>query len=308
MFFGRLLVKIQRVFGTGRVSWLALYSNLLLLPCSQAWAQEAGPGFEATLRLEKSAYVLGESVRFWVGVRSTNGRPIPEEVRNKPCRLFITKPDRSAETVSVAPALDQLLRATEHEGAMGLGDKVEAGRYVLVWECSNQRTAPVELTVEKNPILDQIKTEFRFERTGAIKMGTSVPVIMRVENNSGYTIRFPQRGAMGEEVSVGAIREEPYSYSMTFYPDSKLSHSTSSPLTYTWDVATEIPSVVLRPGEHFEQTFLFEDAYSFDQPGNYRVMFSTVLQVLVGEKDGPFARICPIRFPASVVEQLVVTQ
>ena len=113
---------------------------------------------------------------------------------------------------------------------------------------------------------------------------------------------------MGEEVSVGAIREEPSSYWMGFYPDSKLSHSKIAPLTYTWDVAADIPSVVLQPGEHFEQMFLFEDAYSFDQPGNYRLMVSTVLQVLVGEKDGPFVRICPIRFPASAVEQLVVTK
>jgi len=50
-----------------------------------------------TLRLEKSKYLLGETVRFWVGVRSTNGRPIREEVINRPCTFIITKPDGSAD-------------------------------------------------------------------------------------------------------------------------------------------------------------------------------------------------------------------
>jgi len=295
------------MLGTEGASRFALYRGMLSLACAQAWTRGAKPSFEATLRLEKSVYVLGEEVRFWVGVRPTNARPVPDEVRNNPCRLFVTKPDRSTETLTVGPAPDQALGATGTEGGMGL-DNIMAGTYTLVWECSNQKTTPVQLSVEKNEIFDQVKTQFRFERSGTIKMGTSIPVVMRVENNSAYTIRFPQRGAMGEEVSVGAIREEPSSYWMGFYPDSKLSHSTIAPLTYTWDVAAEIPSVVLQPGGHFEQKFLFEDAYQFDQAGNYRLMVSTVLQVLVGEKDGSFARICPIRFPASVVEQLVVTQ
>lgn len=56
---------------------------------------------------------------------------------------------------------------------------------------------------------------------------------------------------------------------VAFHPADKLSHSTISASTYTWDIAAEIASVVLEPGEHFEQKFLFEDAHSFDQPGKY---------------------------------------
>jgi len=285
-----------------------LSSPFLLFTPWQVWTQDADPGYVVTLRLEKPKYLLGETVRFWVGVRSTNGRPLPEEVINSPCTLFITKPDGSAETQTVGPAPDRIRGATFSGGGMGLGDRIQAGKYVLVWECSKHKTKPVELFVDENEIFGQIRTEFRFERAGTIKMGTSVPVALRVQNNSLYTIRFPERGADGAEISVGAIRENPSSYNMTFYPAEKLSHSTISASTYTWDVASEIPTVVLKPGEHFEQKFLFEDAYKFDQPGKYTVMFSTVLQVLVGDKNGPFAQVCPVRFPASVVEQLVVVK
>jgi hypothetical protein len=287
---------------------LVLSSAFLLFTPWQVWTQDANPGYVVTLRLEKPRYLLGEAVRFWTGVRSTNGRPIPEDVINRPCTLFITKPDGSAETQTVGPAPDRILGATFSEGGTGLGDKIQAGKYVLVWECSEHKTKPVELFVDKNEIFDQVRTEFRFERAGTIKMGTSVPVTLRVENNSPNTIRFPERGVDGAEISVGAIRDNPPFYAMTFYPADKLSHSTISASTYTWGVAPEIPSVVLDPGQHFEQKFLFEDAYKFDQPGTYKVMFSTVLQVLVGEKNGPFAQVCPLRFPASVVEQLVVVK
>ena len=285
---------------------LLSFAFLLFTPC-RARTQEATPDFEPTLRLEKPLYVLGEQVRFWVGIRAVDHRPVPEEVLGSSCTLFVTKPDGTTQTQSVGPPMDRALGGG-YEGGMGLGDKIEPGRYVLVWECSKQKTKPVELTVEENEIFDQVRTEFRFERTGTVKIGSSVPVVLSVNNNSPYVIRFPERGVMGAEISVGAIPEDPPSYHMTFYPAEKLSHAHSSPLTYTWDATPGIPAVVLKPGEHFEQKFLFEDAYSFDQPGKYKVMFSTVLEVLVGEKSGPFAQVCPIRFPASGVEQLIMVK
>jgi hypothetical protein len=70
------------------------------------------------------------------------------------------------------------------------------------------------------------------------------------------------------------------------------------PDTYTWDVP-EVPSVVLQPGAHFEQRFLLEHAYSFDEAGDYEVTFATVFSVLVGEKNGEFADLCPIRIPVT---------
>ena len=283
-----------------------LSSLLLLVSTSQVKAQDLNPGFEATLRLDKPRYVLGEEVRFWVGVRSTNGTPIPEDVINSPCRLLITKPDGSTETRTIGPTADRLTGATFSGGGINLGDKTQAGKYALVYECSKQKTKPVEVMVEENEIFNQVKAEFKFERSGIVKAGTSVPVVLSVQNNSAYTIRFPERGPSGADVGVEAIRENPPSSYMTIYPAEKLSHSDHSALSYTWDVSTQIPSVVLKPGEHFEQTFLFEEAYSFDLPGKYQVKFSTVLQVLVGEKNGPFAQVCPMRIPAAVAEQLVV--
>jgi hypothetical protein len=263
-------------------------------------------GIQPVLRLEKPRYVLGESIRFWVGVSPKNSSVIPEEFR-KPCSLTITKPDGTTKTQSVGWPIDGIVGATWY-GGWGFGDDgVEVGSYILVLECAGEKTKPLELIVERNDVSDQIRAEFHFERSGVIRMGTPVPVILTVQNNSPNAIQFPQRGAMSEGISLRVIREEPAFRSDFFYPWEKLTSSSTLPDTYTWDVASNIPSVVLKPGEHFEQHFVLEEAYSFDQPGNYEVTFSTVLSVLVGEAHGPFSELCPIRMPVEAKEKFTVT-
>ncbi len=276
-------------------------------PSSARISSENGAaGVEPVLRLEKPRYVEGEAIRFWVGVTPKNSTVIPEELR-KPCSLSITKPDGAHRVESVGWPADGML---DHgwSGGWGFGEeKVEPGRYLLILECAGEKTPPVQLIVERSEILDQIKAEFRFERDGAITKGTQVPVVMAVQNGSHAIIRFPQRGAMMEGVSLRIVRKEPAFQSDLFFPWEKLSHSSVMPDTYTWDVASEVPSVVLQPGEHFEQRFLLEDAYSFDRAGDYELRFGTVLSVLVGEKNAQFADLCPIRLPVTASTTFVLS-
>ena len=161
--------------------------------------------------------------------------------------------------------------------------------------------------MERSEILSQLKAEFRFESEGAVTRSTPVPVVLTVDNGSQATIRFPQRGAMMEGISLEIVRKEPPSHWALFFPWEKLSQSNTMPDTYSWDFP-EIPSVTLKPGEHFEQHFLLEDAFLFDQAGDYQVTFATVFSVLVGEKDGPFVDVCPIRIPATGSANITFTE
>jgi hypothetical protein len=282
-------------------------SGCFLLPSSQnrAWSQDSRVGVEPVLRLEKPRYVLGEAIRFWVGVNPRNSLVIPEELR-KPCTLAITEPDGTMEASSVGWPVDGMIDRGWY-GGWGFGsEKVEAGTYMLALECAGEKIKPVELTVERNEILDQIEAKFHFKQAGIIKMGTPVPVTLTVQNNSQHMIRFPERGAMGQGVGLTVLRDKPALVSNFFYPWEKLSNSQFMPDNYTWDVTTEIPSIVLKPGERFEQQFSLEEAYSFDQPGNYEITFTTVLEILVGEKNGPYAEMSPIRLPVFTKEQFTV--
>ena len=220
--------------------------------------------------------------------------------------MSVTRPDGTRKVDSIGWPPDGP-PDKEWSGGWGLGDeKVELGVYVLVLECAGEKTAPLELIVEQSEIVTQVKTQFRFEREGAITKSTHVPVVLTVDNGSQTTIRFPQRGAMMEGVSLDIVRKEPAFHSALFFPWEKLSQSNTMPDTYGWDFP-EIPSVTLKPGRHFEQHFLLEDAFSFDEPGDYQVTFATVFSVLVGAKDGPFADACPIRILTTGSANFVVT-
>ena len=268
-------------------------------------SSQNGPGRAAPfIRLEKKKYVLGEQVRFWIGVNVKNLSVITP-VSKDPGSLFITKPDGTQEVQPMGWPIDGSPGGS-WSGGWGFGDKpVEPGRYTLVFEWKGVKTSPTELMVVQNDILRQIKAEFRFERQGIVSENTPVPMVLTVQNGTAMTIRFPQRGVTDNGVGIIINRKEPAYYEDTFYPWEKLCQSKYSVDTYTWDDDSDIPSVVLRPGERFEQRFLLKDAYSPDRAGDYEITIRTVLPILVGEKNGEFAAICPIRVPVTASAKLM---
>jgi hypothetical protein len=181
-----------------------------------------------------------------------------------------------------------------------------AGVYRLVFDCVGGRTEPVCVGVENDPIVHDIKIEFQFGKSGPIVADDVIPVTLIVKNQSQYTVRFAKPGEMMQGIFVRIERQEPRSRSDLFYPWNKLSQSGKAFDRYTWNTARLIPSIVLAPGEHFEQQLSVRDAYTFDGAGQYDVTFSTVLAVLVGESSGRFADFCPIRLVAQKTEQFTV--
>jgi hypothetical protein len=242
--------------------FMMLGSVLLLISPNYALTQDKAAGIEPVIRLEKPQYVLGEAIRFWIGVKPKDSPVIAQEFRT-PCSLAITKPDGTIEKQAVGWPVDGPMDRG-WLGGWGFGkDEVTAGTYILVLDCAGEQTKPLDLAVERNNLLDQINAQFVFERSGTVNMGTRIPVTLTVQNNSEYTIRFPERGVVGEGVGVGVVRDDPKFHYDLFYPWEKLSSSPFSFDTYSWDVTATIPSVVLKPGEHFVQHFSVEDAYSF---------------------------------------------
>jgi len=137
-------------------------------------------------------------------------------------------------------------------------------------------------------------------------MGTPVPVVFTVTNHSPFPVTFPQLGVMMDGVSINVIRDEPAFQSSFFYPWENLKQFSTSADTYTWKAAAGLPSITLEPGKTFQQRLALEDAYRFEQPGNYSVRFSTEVSVLVGTEDGPLADLCPIRVLADKTERFSV--
>jgi hypothetical protein len=274
-------------------------------PAADIWGQIPGARIHPVLRLEKARYLLGESIRFWVGVEIEPPGINPRQQR-KTCSLEITKPDGRVEVQSVGWPLDGDL-SRGWLGGWGFAAESPGG-YSLALECEGESTQRLPLIVEKNEISNQVTASFRFEKSGPIKMGDPIPVVFRVTNDSPFPIRFPQRGVMMEGVSLSVVRDKPAYRSDFFYPWEKLRQFPLSPDTYTWDVAAKLPSITVEPGKRFEQRLTLNDAYEFEQPGNYAVTFSTVVSVPVGDQDGPLADLCPIRVAADKTEVFYVSE
>jgi len=88
----RLIVLLFLIVVTGSsVSWSSAGVS----------SENGAAGVEPVLRLDKPRYVLGETIRFWVGESSKDSTGIPESLRT-PCRLSITTPvgARSVESIS----------------------------------------------------------------------------------------------------------------------------------------------------------------------------------------------------------------
>ena len=258
------------------------------------------------LRLEKPKYVLGESIRFWVGVKCLNDDVlIPEEYWDT-CFLYITRPDGTVKKEPAGWPMDgQLYRCWT--GGHGLGkEEVQVGKYMLVFEFANKKTEPVELIVEELDVIKKIKAVFNFRRSGDISKDTQVPIILTVQNNSKHKIQFPRRGVRDAYVSISVKCQEPPRRADFFYPIEKLKGLLKN--KYNWGRAASVPPIILRPGEHFEQELSLEEAYEFWGSGYYEVTFSTVLALRVGEKNGKYAAFCPIRFPVVGTEHFNIKE
>jgi len=271
------------------------------------------PNAIPTLRLEKPKYVLGESIRFWIGVECTDDNIIHEKYWNT-CFLHITRPDGTVTKQSVSWPVDGMLYHG-WTGGWGFGkEEVQTGKYTLVFEFAKKKTKPVELRVEELDIMNQVIAKFDFRRSGEISKDVRIPVILTVQNNSKYVIQFPKRGVDGANISLRVIRDEPPRHASFFYPVEKLRSSFKEGIPrisydiYDWRIAPRVPSVVLKPGEHFEQELSLEDAYEFWGSGQYKVTFSTTIDILVGKENGKFAAFCPIRLPVVGTEHFNIQE
>jgi hypothetical protein len=287
-------------------------------------ARQDSPNGMPIIRVEKSRFVRGETIFFWEGVEQTSRAPIPKKYQET-CRRTITRPDGTQKTENVGWPIDGPPDSGWLGGA-GLGeDNVQIGRYTVVFEFAGQKTVPTFLFVEDVPILKQIKADFVFEHlrddsgTLEVQIPTGEKVTLVVHNGSDQTLRFPHPGGSGGNVSVSIKRIDGNYSNEFFYPDDKLSKQKNLIGSigfdqFTWEMARKVPTITLKPGETYRQELLLQTA--FDEAtkvlpldsGEYKVAFSTELQILIGEKDGQWAELSPIRLLAASTAILYCTR
>lgn len=291
----------------GSVKAQTLPDGSLLAP---VWAQTS-PNGVPIVRLDKSIFASGEAVFFWVGVQADDhGALIPREYR-RTCRLIITRPDGTKRTEQVGWPIDGP-EGSGWKGGWGLQERPQPGHYRLVFEFAGQKSAPATLTVEDLPVLKDIKADFVFGPPLRTPGASDRPVTLTVHNNTDQTLRFPHRDGLNGLVSVSFAKSDGKYHGDGFYPADRLLDQDETKMpdrnveNFTWKDALEIPTITLKPGETYTQRLSLRAAIaqankdwatsgSASIPsGQYRVTFSTTLQVLIGEAGGEFAAVSPL--------------
>jgi hypothetical protein len=306
-----------------KAAGLALFLSCIWFGSSSG--RQEPPNAIPIVRLDKTRFASGEDIFFWEGVQQMSGAPIPKKYQNT-CRQIIMLPDGTQKTENIGWPIDGPPNSGWLGGANLSKEIVQLGRYTIVFEFAGQKTAPASLLVEDVPILKQIKTEFVFAKLRDdhavldVHLPTTEKVTLIVNNNSNQTLRFPRLGGNGPLVSV-SIRRIDGSYANDFfYPDNELSGKNQGGIgsiafdVFTWEMARKVPTITVRAGETYRQELSLQAAFDEGQkslpfnPGEYRVTFSTELPILIGEKNGPWVDLSPVRLPASKTATCIFTR
>jgi hypothetical protein len=276
-------------------------------------AQSSPTPARPIIELEKTRFASNEEVFFWVGVTAPDDYRIPRNLWTT-CRLIITQPD-GTERIDVGGwPIDGMLDRGWRGGRQLRSEPLQIGRYVLVFEFAGQKTSPYSFTVEDIPTLKLIAGEFVFP--SPLLLGSpDASVTLTVRNDSSQTIRFPHRGVMFGHVWVELNKTIGERWSSSFaVPESVLleasgiERSTIAEDRFSWSLADRVPTIVLAPG-HIYQLRLPLSAVLRGHggsgtipPGEYDIRLSTIVQMLVGEQDGSWADLSPIRLNITSVK------
>ena len=242
--------------------------------------------------------------------------PIPKKYQDT-CRQIITLPDGTQRTEKIGWPIDGPPNSGWLGGAGLSKEIVQLGQFTIVFEFAGQKTTPVFLSVEDAPILKQIRTGFVFGKLKADDavfeghLPTREKVTLMIDNKSSQTLRIARLGGSGPLLSVSIERTDGSYANSFFYPDAELSGKDQGRGLlafdlYTWEMAEKVPTITLRAGESYRQELSLQAAFDEAEknlpfnPGEYKVRFSTALQILIGNKNGPWADLSPVRLPVSV--------
>jgi hypothetical protein len=268
------------------------------------------------VELEKTRYVVGERVFFWVGVMVPDGQPVPAALYGTG-RVVLTRPDGTERSVPLGWPVDG--RGVNVPGDLGwrggqdLGtEPQQPGRWTVVVEFAGRRSPPATFMLEHATVLEDIDASFTFTSPLVLDAIDAAATLV-VHNRSAETIRFPEPGLPGTHVTIGLTStSQPPAHSFSgFVPRELLIKASGVPLTrilvdrFTWDLADRVPGRSVAPGGIYRLRLPVADvmqAIRADRPeslpaGEYELRLSTELHLLIGDREGPWRDVVPIRLP-----------
>ena len=202
------------------------------------------------------------------------------------------------------------------EGGWSFGKrKVEEGTYTLIFEMNRIATPQLKLVVKKIPIIDEFVGEFHFlPNGGKLVRNSDCEVTFRFTNKSPETVHFEALQGLDTGVLIHWRKKEDQSSGSNFYDWSRLRAdnilNSEDGETFKREMKNGIH---LAPGEGYTKKLTLKDASILEQidwakPGTVTITFSTTLRLTIGDKAGPYAKMCPIRFPVTGEAEFIIPE
>ena len=263
-----------------------------------------------SIELEKKRFAIGERVFLWIRTSRAPGdqKPIPAALLGSG-RVIYTRPDGTRRIDLVSGPIDGM--GINGPGDMGWkggwtlrDDPVQLGRWTVVYEFAGYQSTPVTFTVEDLPIVKELRASFEFTSPLDLDDPNAAATFV-VRNGSRETFRFVELGQNYSLVSV-RVRREGWDSSF-FVPQTVLAAASGHAIVpmsvdlFDWNALKFFPIVTLAPGATYRLKLPI--ITSLDgaggapkiPPGAYDVQFSTELQILIGERDGQWKDLSPLR-------------
>lgn len=280
---------------------------LLQLEPGSSADQIRSPSHETTARpfvaLEKSRFLVGEQIFFWVGV---SAGAIPESLCDTG-RVSLTRPDGTERVDRSGCPIDGP-RGGGWKGGRSLGPETpQTGRWSVVFEFAGHRSEPATFTVEHDDIVRQIDAEFVLSSPLVLDSPEAFATLT-VQNRTTEAIRFPQRN-LNNLVSIRLTKTTDGPWGSDFFvPEPVLLEATGLPRAlvsypFTWEFADRVQTVSVAPGQSYQLRLPLAAALAGSTsrglsripPGEYDIRLWTLLEALVGSQDGRWKDHSPLR-------------
>ena len=269
--------------------------------------------FSVAIELEKTRFLRGEQILVWLVTELSSGerRAIPAALLYKQ-RIIFTRPDGTTRVDSKPMPID----GWQVPGAYGSryphtlkGETPKLGRWSVVFEIDNRRTAPAEFTVEAPAALKDIAAHFEFSTLEMFDPAATATLVVR--NGSSAVLRVVRPGANWSVVR-GRVRmrgrdglfEVPWAALM------EAGDITAKPVRVErlgWASIGRLPHATISPGATWRLTIPFSPwlarGYSYLR-GTERVTMSTELQIFLGGSESEWRDVSPVRIEATGTARL----
>jgi hypothetical protein len=289
------------------VARYVLFAVALLIAAAgvRGVAQQPVTAARPFVRFEKTRFVAGEPVFFWIG----NSAPLSPGMligsgNIGSGKVVFTRPDLTTRTDVAGGLID-----ASWSGGWRLRETPQFGPWVVVFEIAGYRSAPVSFTVENVGILKDIDTAFTFPAPLSLD-DPDACVTLDIANRYQAAIRFVQRGQSWESITGKLDKTSGERWASSFFvPTDLLLRLTGTRLpdgradTFTWRDVKRVPTVQVPSGARYRLSLPLREilkGVNEGHPipsGDYDVKFTTELALLVGDKPGDWKEFQPIRLP-----------